>query len=200
MPDVSTVFHYELAAISDRRFRDFAVVCLEAAPPEFWRAPASTSRYYHPRFARAEGGLVLHTQAAVRIALDLLEAFPELASEQDAIVVALLLHDTCKVDPETGRTRTDHPLLPRKWYAHLAGMLPVGEFGRIMDLVEVHMGIWGPAGVPLTFFVTASPGLSAGTLVHLADYVASRKWVSEEILETGSPAAEAVFQRKEECP
>lgn len=197
MPDAGTVFHYELTAISDRRFRDFAVACLEAAPPEFWRFSASTSRYYHPRFARAGGGLILHTQAAVRVALDLLEAFPELASEQDAIIVALLLHDTCKVDPETGRTRADHPLLPRKRYGHLAGMLPAGEFERVMDLVDTHMGIWGPADT--SRMVSPVPSsLNAAVLVHLADYVASRQWVSPDILETGSLAVVVgeLYQRK----
>ncbi|AEG14509.1 hypothetical protein Desku_0910 [Desulfofundulus kuznetsovii DSM 6115] len=176
------LFAEELAAIADPSYRAFAVACLEFAPQEFWTAPASSSGKHHPEFARGEGGLVRHTKAAVRVALDLLRAFPELEPERDVIITAILLHDTCKVDPETGRTDPDHPLLPGKRYERFAGMLPPGGYEEVMALVEAHMGVWGPVDV-----WKMSPPLpermGAALLVHLADYVASREWVSENVLE-----------------
>lgn len=122
-----------------------------------------------------------HTKAAVRVALDLLRAFPELGPERDVIITALLLHDTCKVDPETGQTDPDHPLLPGKRYERFAEMLPPGGYEEIMMLIGTHMGIWGPVDISKMF--PPLPGrMSAALLVHLADYVASREWVSEKVL------------------
>jgi hypothetical protein len=176
--DAAAVFGPELALITDPAYREFAAACLREAPPEFWVFPASTSGKHHPEFARGEGGLVQHTKAAVQVALDLLRAFPELEFERDVIIVALLLHDTCKIDPETRRTDPDHPLLPGKRYERFAGMLPPGGYEEVMLLIESHMGIWGPVNV-----WKMSPPLpervSAALLVHLADYIASREWVSE---------------------
>jgi hypothetical protein len=171
--DPSSVFGEELAHISSQPLREFVVSCLYTAPAYFWRAPASSSGKHHPRWANGAGGLVRHTKAAVWVALELLEAYPELQPERNYIVAALLLHDTVKFGFNGQATVKEHPLLPREYYAEHKEILGDEEYEKVMGLIETHMGVWGPDGVDLS----PSPGrLSAAELVHLADYIASRQW------------------------
>lgn len=79
--------------------------------------PASTSGRFHPEFSLGEGGLVRHTKAAVRIAIELFRdsvfnTFEFMEHEQDLIIMALILHDGLKQGwNEEGHTRFDHPFL-----------------------------------------------------------------------------------------
>lgn len=104
--------HLTATPVRDASLRRFAQACLEAAPAYFCRAPASTSGKHHPPFARGPGGLVRHTKAAVRVFLDLAEAYP--CESGDACVVALLIHDTlkCGLPPVSElKTVAEHPLV-----------------------------------------------------------------------------------------
>lgn len=95
------VFGEEIAHISSSHMRHFVYACLLTAPAYFWQAPASSSGKNHPWWARTEGGLVRHTKAAVWVGLELLEAYPHYGrGERDALIVALLLHDTLKNYPQ----------------------------------------------------------------------------------------------------
>ena len=67
----SEVFETELNYISDDKIRDSTRYLLEKLPDYFYTMPASTSGKYHPEFSLGEGGLVRHTKAAVRIAVEL---------------------------------------------------------------------------------------------------------------------------------
>lgn len=168
-PSPTVLFERELGLVRDPSLRRFAQACLEAAPAYFWRVSASTSGKHHLPFARGPGGLVRHTKAAVRVFLDLAEAYP--CEGRDACVVALLIHDTLKCGlPPVAEPKTvaEHPLLPERHYAGLRGTIPEPLWEAVFGCVRSHMGRWGPV----------RPKTRDQVLVHLADYVASRKWVA----------------------
>lgn len=169
--------------VSNRKKREFAGACLKAAPDYFWHVPASSSGKYHPKFAAGEGGLVRHTAAAVKVALELLPAYPHLERERDDIIVALLLHDTLKRGwPDTGHTVPEHPFLPRTYYKKFASMIGNRAYDRIMQLIDTHMGIWTPGKkAPRPQFWSR---MSPAEFVHLCDYIISRKGL-EQLFATG---------------
>lgn len=175
---VRKTFAEDLTLISDPAYREFAVACLKEAPLEFWLYPASVLEY--PKWACGEGGLIWHTKATIRIALDLLKAFPELEPEKDAIITALLLHDTCKINSETGKMDNNHPLLTRKQYEKFADMLPAGAYDEIMTIIETHEGVFGPLDA-LRMAPAIPERISTALLVHLANYIAGQGWISSKI-------------------
>lgn len=160
--------------VTDQAKKQFAGACLMAAPEYFWRVPASSSGKYHPAFAAGEGGLVRHTAAAVKVALELLPAYPHLQKESDDIIIALLLHDTLKHGwPDAGHTVPEHPFLPRRYYREFAPIIGQRTYDRIMRLVDTHMGIWTPGKkAPKPQFWSR---MSPADFVHLCDHIVSRK-------------------------
>ena len=89
-------------------------------PKYFWHVQASSTGKYHPDYALGEEGLLRHTCAAVRIAIDIMNRemynliFDEI--DKDNIIVALMLHDTFKHGEEKdGKYNPysihEHPLL-----------------------------------------------------------------------------------------
>lgn len=176
----------EIDSISRPEIRELVIRCLEHAPDYFWRIPASSTGNHHPSFALGEGGLVRHTKAAVRIALELIPSWyvylpgyePIKPDRRDCIIAALILHDTCKRGvPDTGKTDTGHPIIPRRYYLPFRDLAP-HYYDWIMSLVARHMGPWGPEW-PVTSDMTD------WKLVHLADFLASRRWVQANgLLET----------------
>lgn len=168
------IFDNELGLINDARIRKFVEACLGDAPEYFWRVPASSSGKYHPEWAQGEGGLVRHTKAAVGVAVDLLRAYPHLEKDRDFIIAALLLHDTLKRGTGEGHTVKEHPLLPEQYYRAHAELIGRRAYRKVMALIRGHMGIWGPVRPRKGLYTR----LTAAELVHLADYIASRKWCS----------------------
>ena len=71
----------------------------EYVPDYFWEIGASSTGKYHPSFSQGKGGLVRHTKAVVAFANELLRMSPYCnltPDEQDAIIAACIIHDTCK--------------------------------------------------------------------------------------------------------
>ena len=94
------IFKYELSFIKDSKIREFTIKAIEVLPDYFFKVAASSTGKYHPQYALGEGGLVRHTKAAVRIALELFRCetvtghFPD--EVKDIIISALILHDGAK--------------------------------------------------------------------------------------------------------
>ena len=65
------VFEYELSFIKNLQIKEFTIKALEILPDYFFEVAASSSGKYHPSYALGKGGLVRHTKAAVRIAIEL---------------------------------------------------------------------------------------------------------------------------------
>lgn len=178
-----SIFNKELSMITNEEYRKFISKCLDNVPTYFWRIPASSSGKYHPKADLGEGGLVRHTKACVQVGLDLLQSEEFLYDDtenRDIIIGALLLHDCIKNGFEnSGHTEFLHPQYAYEFitdifndevydeevvsYAHLVRMC-----------IKSHMGKWNTN--KYSDDVLPTPTDDFQKLVHMADYIASRKW------------------------
>ena len=113
------VFKRELNYIKDARIRESCMIILDMLPDYFYEIPASSTGKYHPEFSLGDKGLVRHTKAAVRIAIELFNdsALNNFNShEKDLIIFALTIHDGLKCGViKNEYTSFDHPLLISKF-------------------------------------------------------------------------------------
>jgi len=180
----SDVFNTELNYIKDDRIRESAEYLLNRLPDYFYTMPASTSGKHHPAFSLGEGGLVRHTKAAVRIAIELFKdnvfnIFEFKDNTQDLIIMALLLHDGFKQGKEdTGHTAFDHPLIAAHFIFENIAKLPMNQIDtlQVRRLVASHMGPWntdknGNKILPI-------PVRDDEKFVHACDYLASRNFLN----------------------
>lgn len=186
------VFDKELNYITNVELKEFIIECLEKAPEYFYHVPASSSGKYHPKQDICEGGLVNHTKAVVQVALDLIrcEQFNRSEENKNEIISACILHDIIKNGFEdSGKTLTEHPLLAcefiekvfiesEKDYSNIWSSVNL-----IQCFIKTHMGIWnkdkeGNEVLPLIY-----ESHKCGLLVHLADYIASRKYIDMSLSE-----------------
>lgn len=180
-------FKKELNLIQDEEVREQTRKVLERVNDEFFHAAASSTGKYHPSYALGDGGLYRHTQAAVGIAkclmdLDMFDYFTPV--EKDYIIAALILHDSCKsgIEWDSKYTKHEHPVLAQQLIDETLGNC---EFTVVVGaLVASHMGQWNRNFRSRT--VLPVPETDAAKLVHVADYLASRKFL------------EYVFENEEE--
>jgi len=184
--DKIVLFAEELALINSPTIREFADWAVGVLPDYFFTVAASSSGKYHPPYALGNGGLLRHTQAAVRLANTLLttRTFGDqyTIGQKDAIKVALILHDGLKHgDPMQKHTVKNHPMLIRGYIERKlmedgfseASPCPLTMVQReaIYSLIESHMGQWNSAdGEKMP-----KPVTDAQKFIHLCDYLASRK-------------------------
>ncbi|QPX71714.1 hypothetical protein [Bacillus phage SP8] len=178
-----SIFGKELVEIENDRIQELTAMALEKAPEYFFFAPASTSGKYHSKNNLGMGGLVRHTKEVFWIGQELLNhpTFGGKLSNLDKDICrsAMILHDACKQGfGEGGSTVTEHPLLVKDLLDKndLGGPINFGLWGRICRVISTHMGPWtknreGKEVLP-------APKDELQVIVHLADYMASRKRVS----------------------
>ena len=180
----SDIFNTELNYILDDRIRESTIFLLNNLPDYFFTMPASTSGRFHPDFSLGLGGLVRHTKAAVRIAIELFRdnvfnTFEFKEHKQDLIIMALILHDGLKQGwNEEGHTKFDHPLLVSKFILDNCCNLSMSheDIITVVRLINSHMGPWnkdkdGHEVLPL-------PVLYDEKFVHACDYLASRNFLN----------------------
>ena len=168
--------HVIVNSIQDESVKHQLYLAFEGVPDYFFKVAASSTGKYHPSYVLGEGGLYKHTLAAALIAKDLvqLEMFELTGLEKDIIICALLLHDVCKLGiPEEKYTRFDHPLLA----AQLVRERCTNQnfIDMVTPLIESHMGQWN-----ITKYSNAilpKPETKLQKIVHLCDYLASRKYL-----------------------
>ena len=193
----SDVFNTELNYIKDNRIRESTKFLLEKLPDYFYTMPASMSGLHHPEFSLGKGGLVRHTKAAVRIAIELFRdnvfnTFEFNEHSQDLILMALLLHDGFKQGKiESGHTAFDHPLIAAEFVFQNITKLSMNQLDtlQVRRLIASHMGPWniderGNKILPL-------PVRYDEKFVHACDYLASRdflniKFVDNEIVDSAN--------------
>ena len=153
-------------------------------PEYFWTVPASSSGKYHPTFALGDGGLVRHTQMACEIAKEMFRLDHYDNCDPLHIMFALIIHDTFKSGHvDTGKTTYSHQSIAADELWDLHDRLSKGQFPRmngdvnfICSLVQTHMGQWSRT-VPTT---------KDEFLVHLCDYIASRKYFDKFVTQQSS--------------
>lgn len=202
IPGRFSTFSRELDLIHTSSIRSLTEYCLATVPDYFFTAPASSSGKYHPTYALGEGGLVRHTKAAVAIFRELVKAdvpmwyqyidrdslgIPLDAQEiNDICVPALILHDTFKlgVPSPDGKIHEhschEHPLLAAQ---HVEQAISKFHFtlhesevvSMIPYVIASHMGKWNLS--PYSSYILPAPTSWIARLVHLCDYLASRKYI-----------------------
>lgn len=176
----SELFNKELSYIQSTSLRNFVSNCLDDLPDYSRHIGTSTSGKYHPAYTLGEGGLVRHTKAAIGIAKELIRAdlpFFGIQNSIDADVIysSLLLHDGLKCGMWEDKTAFDHPLLIKDFVRKksLGADIPKEVIDRICKCIASHMGRWNTH--PDYPFELPTPKTGDEQLVHLCDYLASRK-------------------------
>ncbi|KZR57900.1 hypothetical protein [Pseudobacillus badius] len=166
--------------ISDATIREFARYMWQSAPDYFFIIPASVSGKYHAEWSTDKGGLVRHVLMGVQVADDLSRTFDLSDEETDLALAAMFGHDLIKYGLDFDERYLDmHPYMPRNYFGYYKSPFYVGEFAKtsqfdlIMTAIERHMGnimsgAWTSVG-------GLRPETPLQYVVHLADYVASRK-------------------------
>ncbi len=172
-----------LSQIKNSDIRKFADACMDEIPEYFWKIPASSTGKYHPQYALGEGGLARHTMALCRILSYILglECYQEMISSRNAdlMLVAGMMHDTCKSGKQedfvkSHFTKFEHPLLAANLVRSIRGIIPDEEVEFCAHCIESHMGQWN-TNSKNGEIVLPKPEDRFQMIVHLADYLASRK-------------------------
>ena len=172
----------EIDYIKDERVKKSCVEMVKLLPDYFFEVPASSTGKYHPDYAKGEGGLLRHTKAAVRIAVELLndpligEKYKNI--EKDLMIMALILHDGLKYNiPKEKYTCFNHPILMADYIKDNADKLELSpeEITFLGDVIKTHMGAWTKDynGVE----VLEKPKTKQQNFVHMCDYLASRNCI-----------------------
>lgn len=180
-------FEEELQMIKNEEVRNAVIEVLKQVNEEFYHAAASSTGKYHPDYALGDGGLYRHTKAAVKIANDILNL--EYASvdfttdDKDCIIAALILHDTCKSGRnwDSKYTMHTHPIQAADLILEVTNNTVYEAIGvNIARLVSSHMGQWNEPGKWNKYddrTVLPKPEKIDEFVVHLCDYLASRKYL-----------------------
>lgn len=173
-------FTKELGYIKNDDIRTFTQQALNKLPDYFYTVPASSTGKYHPSYTLGDGGLKRHTQAAVRIAIELfrMDCFLYNEDEKDIIISSLILHDGCKSGLNHSQyTVTEHPLIVAKFIKddfQLNNYVDENFLNLITSNIETHMGQWC-FDFKTKKEVLPVPKSKMQRFVHLCDYLASRK-------------------------
>ena len=142
------MFNKEIKYIKNERVKNSLITMLDRLPDYFYSVPASSTGKYHPSFSLGDGGLLRHTKAAVRIAIELfqdesLNNFTD--DEKDLLIMALTLHDGLK----SGKTKSEytlfeHPILIAEYIKENKKDLELTdeEVDFVCDAIITHMGPW----------------------------------------------------------
>lgn len=175
-------FRLELDYIKNPDIKKFTESMIGRLPDYFFEVAASSTGRYHPTYALGVGGLVRHTCAAVRIAIELFrcEAVTGKFSDdtKDIILSALILHDGCKHGiVKQQYTVAEHPLEVVKFCEQqedVKASLSEDLFEKIMDGIKTHMGFFN-TDFKTKREVLPKPDKGYQNFIHLCDYLASRK-------------------------
>ena len=178
-----TIFNEILNTIENDDIRDFGEKCIQRINPYFWEIPASSSLKYHAAYACTTPlGLAKHTLALVRFLNYMFEIesirIQFTSREQDLLRIAGMMHDTMKsgtqADYEKNKyTKFDHPLLAADMIRSMDG-LSKKEIEFIAHVIESHMGAFN-TDKRHPDVVLPKPEDKYQIILHLADYLASRK-------------------------
>lgn len=172
-----------LTTIKNNDIREFAEVLVSGLPAYIWEVGASSTGKYHPAYSLGVGGLMRHQIAVVRF-LNYFFGLEQYNTkftdrEMDLMRVAGLIHDGRKsgeqADYERSKfTKFDHPIQMANIIRSYDGQhLNHDELEFMAHCIESHMGQWSTDKKSST--VLPKPTDDYQEMIHLADYLASRK-------------------------
>lgn len=181
-------FFDALSEINDAKLLKVCIDMMAKLPDYFWVVPASSSGKYHPECDLDDGGLVRHSLMVYRAAMDLVttEMFVrDNDANRDIARVAALFHDCLKSGPVDSNgnysehTMFEHPRFASDFVRENLEAAGIDELKieMICDAIYTHMGKWcvdkyGDAKA------LSKPRTDFEKLIHIADYVASRKYIA----------------------
>lgn len=182
-----SVFHSMLDRIRNTTIREFTKACLSVIPAYIFDIPASSSGKYHPASDLGQGGLIRHIISVAKMVIYLTE--PEFSREAfacdeiDCMISAALLHDTFKSGTQmqyenNKNTKFEHPLLAANFVRQLDYDIDSVYRHLIADCINSHMGEWNTDRYDITAEPLPKPTTKCEKLVHMADYLASRRDLS----------------------
>lgn len=191
-----------LNTFENQDIKDFAIELLNTLPDYIWHVGASSTGKYHPEYSLGEGGLMRHQMAVVKFLnffFELEQYNSKLTSrEMDCMRLCGLVHDGRKSgsqeDYESNKyTKFDHPLQMAAIIRSYDGKyLSHEEIEMIASTISKHMGQWNTdkrSGI-----VLPKPDDKFSRMLHVADYLASRKCLTMEfeniVTNTGTPVQE----------
>ena len=186
----------EIETIKDETVKKFALYLLETVPDYFFEIPASSSGKYHPAMDHGEGGLVRHSIAVKKMLEHLLVikdgCFEYMPKYRDYLIVCALFHDSFKSGTQEDYYENKHSKFLHPVYAANNVMFRAIEFGLdyndakyMADVIISHMGQWNTSKREKGILPT--PQSPQQELLHMADYLASRKDISIEITDPAEP-------------
>lgn len=188
--------------------KEFALVLLNDLPDYIWQVGASSTGKYHPAYSLGDLGLMRHQIAVVRFLnffFELEQYNSKLTSrERDLMRLAGLVHDGRKSgsqeDYEKSKyTKFDHPLIMANVIRSFDGKyLTHDEIELVADTISRHMGQWSTdkkSSVELP-----KPHNKFARMVHVADYLASRKCITLNFDEYSMESAKTEFDENYVMP
>lgn len=150
---------------------------LSLTDDRFFTDPSSSTGEHHPAEDNEVGGVFFHTMKALVVGLDLCRCFGVKDEDRAKVLSAIALHDVCKNGyPVWGnRTIKGHGYLVYNLMQETEVFEKYPEECKyILHLISTHMGQWDvPFDLPQYFDYER-------IVVHLADYIVSRKSISVE--------------------
>lgn len=173
-------FKEELELFENEDIQEFCIELLDTAPTYFWQISASSTNKYHPDYTIGFMGLAKHVKGATRflnyiLSIDCVKN-QFTSRERDLLRTAIMNHDDEKLGRNGSQyTLFKHPLLIAERIRAYKGFewLSDEELDYIAECCASHMGQFNTDKrckdeLPLPISVGQK-------LVHLADYLASRK-------------------------
>lgn len=174
-------FEKELELIFDTKVREFARLCLIAAPDYFYLdCPASSSGKYHPISELGPDGTMLHTKKVFTVAYELCRGLT-CEHDRDVILASCLIHDLVKQGwKKTGHTQKNHPKLAAELVDQVQAdtqMLDEEAYSTMRCCCGYHYGPWssGEWQKPLNSYTFSE------LTVYLSDYIASKRCIEVDI-------------------
>lgn len=176
-------FEKELATFENADIKELAEMMIVNIPDYFFHVPASSTGKYHPQYALGDGGLYRHTCALLRfmnyiLSLEMIQNIFD-SRERDLMRIAGIMHDSRKSGEEDSKSQFtvfEHPLLAAeaiRRFKDRVSTISNAEIEIIAEACEAHMGQWSTD--KRSKIVLPTPTSKYQMLLHLADYLASRK-------------------------
>lgn len=195
----SEIFSREIGFIKNETMRRIVADTLDASPECIQTVAASGSGKYHPKADLGEGGLVRHIKTVTAVCRCLMDSdnfkdivfgtdvsveSEKLEMYQDFALAACILHDCYKPDNTPKHsTRFDHPILAARLFKKCATPYINEDNMKYMKVaitvtynaIASHMGKWTTSPYAKGV-VLPKPKSSVDVIVHLCDFIASRKF------------------------
>lgn len=172
----SSLLFKQLGFIDNKEIVTFIIEVFNKIPSKFHTIAASSTGKHHPSQSNGIGGLVRHILATLYFAKELFYAYDTPVEHRDIIIGALMLHDIGKAMDEP------HDIVASTNLRWLAKKYDSQAINALVEGVRWHMGRWAtgstdcnPLEVGQKFWPHSFTDIEQ--IVHLADYMASRKRV-----------------------